>query len=174
MPRILELMNKRIDPAQVTDAVAVAKRHGLQIHGFFLIGFPTETAAEIAETVDFAKQLQLDYAQFSVTTLFPGTEIYQWAIQEGIVDGDVWRNFARSPLTDFAPPVWDKEISAEELYHMMECSYRSYYLRPGYILRSLKSLRTPREFGAKLKGMGSLLHPGFGGGFRWRERTRAS
>jgi anaerobic magnesium-protoporphyrin IX monomethyl ester cyclase len=170
-PRILQLMKKHIDRSQVADAVSTAKRHGLQVHGFFLIGFPTETAGEIAETVRFARQLQLDYAQFSVTTLFPGTEIYQWAMQEGIVGGDVWRDFANSPNAEFAPPVWDKQIDARQLYHIMEQSYRAYYLRPRYILQSLKSLRTPRELGSKIKGMGALLHPRFGSGFRWRERA---
>jgi len=174
VPRILELMEKRIDPGQVIGAVATAKRHGLQVHGFFLIGFPTETLEDISETVRFARKLDLDYAQFSVTTLFPGTAIYDWAIREGVIDGDVWRDFASSPDTDFAPPVWDKDITAKELYRIMQRSYRSYYLRPGYVMRSLKSLRTPRELGSRIKGMSALLYPGFGGGFRWRERAKSS
>jgi anaerobic magnesium-protoporphyrin IX monomethyl ester cyclase len=171
VPRILELMKKQIDPEQVVETVAVAKRHGLQVHGFFLIGFPTETAEEIAQTVNFARRLRLDYAQFSVTTLYPGTEIYKWAIRERVVVGDVWRDFAANPDPDFAPPVWDQTITAPELYHLMENAYRSYYLRPSYVWQSLKSLRTLREFASKIKGMATLLNPGFGAGFRWRERV---
>jgi len=174
VPRILDLMKKRIDPSLVVDAVTTAKRHGLQVHGFFLLGFPTETLEDISETVKFARKLDLDYAQFSVATLFPGTEIYDWAMKEGLVNGDVWRDFATSPSSDFAPPVWDREIDARQLYHIMEQAYRSYYLRPAYVKRSLKSIHTPRELRSRIIGMSALLHPRFGSGFRWRERSKPS
>lgn len=169
VPRVLESMGKHIDPEQVREAVLVAKRHGLQVHGFFLIGFPTETREEMAQTLAFAKELRLDYAQFSVVTLYPGTEIYDWAIRDGVVDGDIWRDFAQHPDSAFAPPVWDGVISASELYRLMEQAYRSYYLRPRYVWQSLRSLKNFGEFGSRLKGMRVLLHPNFGGGFRLRE-----
>jgi radical SAM superfamily enzyme YgiQ (UPF0313 family) len=174
VPRVLELMGKRIGLEQVRETVWVAKRHGLQVHGFFLLGFPTETREEMAQTLAFAKELRLDYAQFSVVTLYPGTEIYDWAMREGVVDGDVWRDFARNPDPDFAPPVWDGEIDGSELYRMMEQAYRSYYLRPRYVWQSLRSLRNFGEFGSRLKGMGVLLHPSFGRGFRLREGAGTS
>jgi len=171
VPRILDLMKKHINPEKVNQAVATAKRHGLQVHGFFLIGFPTETREEINQTITFARQLQIDYAQFSVTTLLPGTEIYKWAMEQGIVQGDVWRDFARNPDPNFAPPIWDIIIDASELYHVMERAYRSYYLRPQYVWKSLKSLKTIRELGLRIKGMGALLNPQFGSGFRIRKNV---
>jgi anaerobic magnesium-protoporphyrin IX monomethyl ester cyclase len=172
VPRILDLMKKRINPEKVLQAVATAKRHGLQVHGFFLIGFPTETVEEINQTIAFARQLQLDYTQFSVTTLFPGTEIYRWAMERGIVQGDVWREFAGNPDPGFAPPVWDENINASELYRIMKRAYWSFYLRPQYIWKSLKSLRTVREIALRAKGLGVLLNPKFGKGFRYQDKSR--
>jgi anaerobic magnesium-protoporphyrin IX monomethyl ester cyclase len=172
VPRILDLMKKHINPEKVIQAVAVAKRHGLQVHGFFLIGFPTETIEEINQTITFARQLQLDYTQFSVTTLYPGTEIYRWAMEQGVVQGDVWRDFARNPDPGFAPPVWDTIIDASELYRIMKRAYRSFYLRPQYIWKSLKSLKTAGELASRIKGMGVLLNPKFGKGFRYQDKSK--
>jgi anaerobic magnesium-protoporphyrin IX monomethyl ester cyclase len=166
VPRILKLMNKHIDSEQAVEAVSIAKRHGLQVHGFFMIGFPTETRQEINQTIAFAKKLPLDFVQFSLTTLLPGTEIYRWAMEERIVPGDVWQEFAHKPNSDFKPPVWDKVISASELYEIMTRAFRSFYLRPQYVWHSVKSLKTGKELWSRTKGLGALINPRFGSGFQ--------
>ena len=172
VPRILKLMNKRIDPEQVVKSVKIGKRHGLHMHGFFMIGFPTETMEEINQTLAFARKLPLNYAQFSVTTLFPGTEIYRWAMEQGIVEGDVWREFAKNPNSNFRPPVWSNPYNIDQLYRMMEKAFRAYYLRPRYIWRSLKSLKTSYEVISRFKGMITVLNPQFDRKFRAKKEVR--
>lgn len=67
--RILHKMNKYkfdfdyIDIAEKT--VKTFEKQGIQVHFSTIIGFPTETTAEIAETAEFLKYMQTQYSNFS-------------------------------------------------------------------------------------------------------------
>ncbi len=54
-----------------------AKRLGLCVRGYFMLGAPTETLGEIMRTVLLAARLPLDDATFSITTPLPGTTLYE-------------------------------------------------------------------------------------------------
>ncbi len=56
-----------------------------------MIGCPGETGDTIRKTIELAKSLELDYAQFSRLSTLPGTELYElWKREFGI---DYWREF---------------------------------------------------------------------------------
>lgn len=64
--KVLDRLSKRQTPAQVEHAVSEAKRHGIaRVHGFFLVGSPGETEADIAESFRFAARLELDTFNFN-------------------------------------------------------------------------------------------------------------
>jgi len=57
--------------------VRLAKRMGLKVRGYFMLGAPTETLREALSTVWLAVRLPLDDATFSITTPLPGTHLYR-------------------------------------------------------------------------------------------------
>jgi radical SAM superfamily enzyme YgiQ (UPF0313 family) len=76
--RILdEIFSKKITLDQSRSAVSLAKKIGIHAMGFFMLGAPTETAKEIAQTVSFACNLRLDEASFSLTTPLIGTDLHR-------------------------------------------------------------------------------------------------
>ena len=74
--RMLGVMNKRIVPADVTEAIDSAKRAGIATGGFFILGYPGETDASLLETVRFSSALQLDYLSYSFPYPIVGTGLY--------------------------------------------------------------------------------------------------
>jgi len=82
-PRVMKTIGKSLDLQKVRDAVGLALKHGLQVRGFFMIGFPGETKDDIRQTIDFAQSLGVHFASFSVATPFPGTELYRIAEENG-------------------------------------------------------------------------------------------
>ncbi|MFW5858924.1 MAG: B12-binding domain-containing radical SAM protein [Planctomycetota bacterium] len=52
-PAILANMNKRTDPQQALEALALLDRHGINTKSFFIVGFPGETERSVMATVDF-------------------------------------------------------------------------------------------------------------------------
>ena len=64
--RILDMVSKHLKPSMVRDVVDDVVAAGIEAWGFFMIGFPTETRAEIDNTVKFSCRLNRD----SRTTCF--------------------------------------------------------------------------------------------------------
>jgi len=77
--KILEEYNKKISVDKIKKAVGMAKNNGItQVHGVFLIGAPSDTREDIFRQLEFAKDLNLDYAFWSNIIPYPDTEIWEW------------------------------------------------------------------------------------------------
>src|SRR3989338_7156484 len=137
--RILQFIKKSTTTDMIRKGVKMTKEAGIDVRGFFMIGFPTETKEEILQTIDFAKELDVDVAQFMVSTPFPGTEMWEIAKQNGTINDD-WNSF-----TFYAPekmPFSSNLLSDEELLSLYKKAYKSFYLRPKFMLRQLLKVRS--------------------------------
>jgi radical SAM superfamily enzyme YgiQ (UPF0313 family) len=155
--RILNRIKKGITLQQAETAFYLARKYKIISLADFMIGHPDETVEDIEETIQFAKRLKPDYTQFSVTTPYPGTELYREGMQRGIIERDVWLEFAQNPTRNFAPPRWEETIDRDTLYALLHRCYREFYLRPGFILRNLVKIRDIHEFMRKVRAGGKLV-----------------
>lgn len=80
---ISKLMNKPVNLKKVPDLVKTIRRVGLEVRGFFILGYPDETKETIRETVEFAKKLELDWSVFSIASPIPNTRMYKTCIEKG-------------------------------------------------------------------------------------------
>jgi len=85
-----EIYDKRITVQQVREATAIARQLGLRVGGYFMLGAPTETRAEVVRTIEYAARLPIDEAAFNLTTPLPGT--YLWDKTKELV-GTHWQDF---------------------------------------------------------------------------------
>ncbi len=130
--RILKELNKGITLEQVRKAILWAKRAGIETIASFIIGTPGETRAEAMQTIEFARKCGVDYAQFTVMTPYPGTEIYESAKREGHLITEDWSKF-----TTLKPVLCTKELSAEEQESLVALAYKRFYLRAPFIIRNI-------------------------------------
>jgi len=71
--RVLDMIQKRIDIKDITEAINMTKKAGIETAGFFMFGFPGETEKEMNETISYATKLNLDYASFHPVIAYPET-----------------------------------------------------------------------------------------------------
>jgi anaerobic magnesium-protoporphyrin IX monomethyl ester cyclase len=81
-PRVLRLMGKRTGPDEVFRTVRQAVAHGINVKGFLMVGYPTETSWDLDLTVGLAAELKAiagDAIRFSpvIAKAYPGTELYE-------------------------------------------------------------------------------------------------
>lgn len=146
---ILRVLDKRISIDQVRETFAMTRRAGLKTIANFMIGNPGETRESIEKTLRVAKEIRPDYADFSFSTAFPGTKLYEMARQNGwLLDNYDPANIRLDECTMNAT-----RMSTDELRGMFRKVYRKFYLRPGYILGRIFSL-SPYEW--KMNVIGSL------------------
>jgi anaerobic magnesium-protoporphyrin IX monomethyl ester cyclase len=87
--KVLNRLHKKQTPAQVEHAVREAKRQGIaRVHGFFVVGSPDETEADILESFRFAARLYLDTFCFNRLCAYRGTPLWQEYIARGIIDDE--------------------------------------------------------------------------------------
>jgi anaerobic magnesium-protoporphyrin IX monomethyl ester cyclase len=87
--KVLDRLHKKQTPAQVEHAVREAKRQGInRVHGFFVVGSPGETEADIGESFRFAARLELDTFGFNRLCVYRGTPLWQEYVARGIIDDE--------------------------------------------------------------------------------------
>ncbi|MBW1699116.1 MAG: B12-binding domain-containing radical SAM protein [Deltaproteobacteria bacterium] len=87
--RILDkIMKKPIKLTEVLQLLNYAKELDFEIIGYFMIGLPTETRAEVLKTVALAKNKAFDYVVFSIYTPEKNTELYNYCINNNLLDND--------------------------------------------------------------------------------------
>ncbi len=138
---------KRIRKAATLDkgiaAAAASKRAGVSVVGFFMLGIPGTTAADMEATIDYAcNQLDIDFAKFTVFVPYPGTPDYERLKAAGELPApEEWSRFTSYPTADKPPAYVPKGLTAEQVIAYQRKAYLSFYVRPSMILRQLFTLR---------------------------------
>lgn len=83
-----KLVRKRTNLVRMSEIINQAHDMGFFVSGFFQIGLPGETKAQMLETINYAISSKLHTAMFHVTTPFPGTPMYEEHIESVVKDGN--------------------------------------------------------------------------------------
>ncbi len=82
----LRYLKPHVTVEQNREAVAIFHRHGIPITGFFVLGSPQETHEEIEQTLEFVRTAPLYRAEAYLLTPLPGTPVWDYAVQQGLLD----------------------------------------------------------------------------------------
>jgi len=138
--KILDRVKKGITLIQAKKAVKMAKKAGLETVTFFMLGLPGETKESIKKTINFAIELDSDYAKTTILTPYPGTPIFEEWDKKGHITTKDWSKYnfhSASRVYDHPNLSWDELEKAYKRFH------RKFYFRPRYIInRFTKDIKT--------------------------------
>lgn len=89
-PTILAAMKKKILPETALEVTRLARKYGIHVRHYLIVGAPGETFSTLEETVRFLLEAQPNDAWFSSYEIFPGTPDYETARQKFGVTGDMF------------------------------------------------------------------------------------
>lgn len=143
---ILNNIRKGTNVEKIRQFTKDSKKAGLLIHGCFMLGNKGETKETIRKTIDFAKELDPDTAQFFPTMLYPGTEAFKWAQQNGFLTSNNWSDWLLGDGTHNTNLSTDK-LSSNDLVEACDRARVEFYMRPSYIVRKVvQGITHPKEF----------------------------
>ncbi len=154
---ILNTLNKGITLEQIEEAVRISQEVGLLTIGYFMIGSPGDNPETIVDTIEFAKRLKLDFAQFGITIPFPGTKLYDLYLKD---KGDKipWEHFVYDKTSSQITPVFDSDkLSRADLQQWVGQAYKEFYLRPSYVWQQIRQLTSIGDLKVNIKGLSILL-----------------
>jgi hopanoid biosynthesis associated radical SAM protein HpnJ len=101
---------------------------GIQIHGTFIVGLPGETRETLEATKAWARKINPHTIQVSLAAPYPGTFLYDQAVQNG------WLDAANAELVNDKgvqiAPLHYPHLSHDEIFHSVEDFYKKFYFRP--------------------------------------------
>jgi anaerobic magnesium-protoporphyrin IX monomethyl ester cyclase len=138
-PRILSRTGKGVQVSDCVRAVSLARKNGIRTALFMNFGFPGETRADMASTIRLAVRLNPDYVAFHLIVPFPGTRL----AQEIHLDPEAFP-------AHLYPHYNHVHHDLRTLKSMLRRAYLRFYLRPSYLMRSIKDHTLPRFDQGKL------------------------
>lgn len=141
---VLSKISKDITLEQVRQIINLTRKKGMLALGFFLIGAPGDTLDSIKETINFALELNLDYAQFHKTVAKPTTLLYD-AVKK-ITGRDYWRDYILGIADEKSLPAPWTAVSSREIEQWTVKAYRRFYCRPSRITKIAFGIKSLDEF----------------------------
>ena len=146
-PWILERMGKGLRLEQVRDAVLRLHEAGVEVGGFFILGFPGETRDDIQRTIDLALDLPLDRAHFSAFLPLPGTPATK------LVGAAIPSDSMSYDEVPWAP----RGLTRSELKGLQRRAFLRFYLRSRPLGSLLRSIRSPAHLRSVLARASSYV-----------------
>ena len=134
----------------ITSAIAALHRHGIHVHGMFVVGADNDTARTASDTVAFAKRYRIDSLMLNVLTPGIGTKQYEMMDGDNRVFEDRWQ-FYDGQHVIFAP----QNMTASQLQTEVIDGYRRFYS----VGHDLESPRAPAPRHLAGAPLGLAVHP---------------
>jgi len=80
-----KVLRKNIMDDQIINAAKLLKKYGIKFLSSNIIGLPHEKAEDAWKTIEINQRIGTDLPWFSMMQYYPGTQIYQEAMEEGII-----------------------------------------------------------------------------------------
>ena len=148
---ILSNLNKNITTKMAEKAFSLCHKYKIDTLAYFILGNPGETEREVEDTINFAKKLNPSFAQFSRMTPFPATKLYQMALDRHIFENDYWKEYAINPYNKITPRYWTEHFSQNRLAELVDYATRQFYVRPGYIFKSISKIKGLQDLKRKTR-----------------------
>ncbi|MBI2598116.1 MAG: radical SAM protein [Candidatus Diapherotrites archaeon] len=137
--QILNNIRKGTNIEKIKQFMNDSKRARILVHGCFMMGNNGETKETVRKTTEFAKELDPDTAQFFPVMVYPGTEAYRWAEENGFLTTKNWNEWLKPDGTHNTIVSTDK-MTAQELVDACDRARIEFYLRPKFMARKLKQI----------------------------------
>lgn len=130
---ILNNIAKHSNLKIIRKAAKLAHKAGLITQGFFIFGLPGETEQTIKETIEFAKKLPLDKAQFLLLDVIPGSALWK----ELRFDRKVNWSLDSFHEVSWLPPTVREEV----LNKAPSRAFKEFFLRPKQFWTMFKMIK---------------------------------
>src|SRR5690606_12375119 len=87
---ILKAINKKITAEKIAEAATLAKRYGIAVRFYMMLGNRGETSETFHETLEFLERTKPHQYLFSCLSIYPGTVDFQDAEKSGKLDREIY------------------------------------------------------------------------------------
>ncbi len=122
---------KRFEQDMISRAAKTTRDAGLYIIGNFIFGLPDDDLETMRQTLEMAKQFNFEYVNFYTAMAYPGSQLYEDALKQGIRLPEAWHGY--SQYAEETLPMPTKYLSAAEVLRFRDSAFKEYFANPRYV-----------------------------------------
>jgi radical SAM superfamily enzyme YgiQ (UPF0313 family) len=127
----LDFIDKGLKLERMKEKAKMLNKIGIFWKAYLMVGFPNETEKHVLDTINIIDELKPKRATLSIFTPYPGTKLFDYCVEEGIIKGDIeWEKYShQSKFNYFSPKISEKRF--HELVKMASTKIDDYNNRKG-------------------------------------------
>lgn len=142
-PDVRDGAQKRMRARDIKAVVRSIQDEGIRVIGNYIFGLPDDTSRTMRETLDMALDLNCEFANFYCAMAYPGSRLYDIAVQCGWELPKSWHGFSQHSYE--TQPLPTRHISAAEVLSFRDRAFHEYFESPDYLGSA------QRKFGAEAR-----------------------
>lgn len=124
-------VGKKTGQDTIRKAVEMTRAAGIYVLANFIFGLPDDDLESMQRTLDMAKEFNFEYVNLYVTMAYPGSQLYEDAIKQGIRLPEKWHGYGQ--YAEETLPMPTKYLSAVDILCFRDNAFREYFSSPRYI-----------------------------------------
>ena len=123
--------DKALRHEDIVGIVRDIQKAGISVIGNYIFGLPDDTLATMRETLDLAKDLNCEFANFYSAMAYPGSGLYNQAVANGWALPDSWSGFSQHSYD--CKPLPTEHCTAAQVLKFRDEAFHEYFAADRYL-----------------------------------------
>ena len=115
----------------IKNVVKAIQDSDIRVMGNFIFGLPDDTLDTMQETLDMAMDLNCEFVNFYCAMAYPGSKLYEMALQKGWELPKCWHGFSQHSYETLPLPT--KYLTAKEVLKFRDDAFHKYFKGINYL-----------------------------------------
>lgn len=123
--------NKRLRNDDIVGVVRTIQSQDINVIGNYIFGLRDDTMETMRETLDLALECRTEFANFYSCMAYPGSKLYDQAINEGWTLPSSWKGYSQHNAE--CRPLDTETVPAADVLRFRDAAFTTYFTDPGYL-----------------------------------------
>ena len=122
---------KSLDEEDIVNIVKAIQNAGINVIGNYIFGLPDDNFDTMRQTLDLAKTLNCEFANFYSAMAYPGSPLYRMALENGWELPVKWSGFSQHSYD--CKPLPTQKVSSADVLRFRDDAFHEYFESPAYL-----------------------------------------
>jgi radical SAM superfamily enzyme YgiQ (UPF0313 family) len=121
----------RFGSEEILGTVRRIQEAGINVIGNYIFGLPDDTHESMRETLDLALEANCEFANFYCAMAYPGSRLYQMAVDNGWELPDSWIGYSQHSYETM--PLRTATLASADVLRFRDQAFQQYFSNPRYL-----------------------------------------
>ncbi len=129
--RVRDNVDKGFGQEDIFRTIEKVRDAGIYVIGNYIFGLPEDDLETMQQTLDMALDLNCEFANFYCAMAYPGSQLYNLALQEGWRLPETWSGYSQHAVDTLPLPT--KYLTGAEVLRFRDHAFDVYFKSPKYL-----------------------------------------